>query len=177
MTAKSPVACDSHSPTSPSAADGSLTNILTCMDDNNLIVSCFKLGKDDDACRVEYQGDFRPDSGDTVTVALPAHHQIDWDLELVAHTAASTVTLNNKIVILNASLNVGANVFTFTTAFVDELVQFNTDRWAVRFQLSVYSDGGDAQTAEVDADITPEGAGLSIPVAMATYRRRRIPCF
>ncbi len=174
MADKTPVAVDSHSPSSQTADDGSLTDITSGMTDDDTAISIFKIGKDDDACRIEFQGDFPPSVGDTVTwYFVSTGHNVTFALELYAHIDGNSVSTNtHKLVI--ASPATGANVFTLDATFIAELALFNTDRWAVRVVIDDFGNG-DWTSSEVQADIVQDtgNGGLSIPVAMYNYRRRR----
>ncbi len=90
---------------------------------------------------------------------------------LYAYTGATTVTATGKIT-GSWPGNDSSEVITLTQALIDELADLGGGTWAVRLT----EDGAgtsDVEFTEVDADITAGGGGgLSIPVAMAGYRRR-----
>lgn len=162
MPDKTPIAVDRHTPSTATAVDGTLTDITTCMTDDNIILNCFKLNKDDKAIRIEFQDDFPPDVDDTITIHWAMGHNIGMGTDLIdlyAHDAASTVSATAPILGVAVVSN-GSSTFTLVQSFIDELVQFNTDRWAVR----VWGGGitGDVETTESRADITVEaGPGVS----------------
>ncbi len=183
MAAKDPVSTDAVELTGDLADDGTRhsdnggcppTVYLTCLTDDNTTSSCLKPGKggvDGDALRVEYTDLAGVAVNDTISFVLRNIHQIDDGVEIQAYTDSNSVTATAKLV---NSAPIGVNstqTFTLTQAFIDELGDVGGGNFAVRFQPQA-QEAGDVQVAEVDADLTEAAGGLSIPVAMASFRRR-----
>ena len=116
----------------------------------------WKIGKSpDDAMRIEYAED-KADiaSGDTITVFHGMLH--NWgDSQLLAYTSATAVTKTDQ---LNATPSGGTSVFTLTTAFIGQLFDQGSGKWAVRFSEKDSYLAGDTNIQEVDADLTVSGA-------------------
>ncbi len=120
------------------------------------VATASKIGKGGsphgDIMRVAFDQDFPPSVNDTVTVELEGLHNVS-DMAMLAYDAATTVVTTAKIVQTSVS---GTTVWTFTQAFIDELVELGSGGWAVRI-VEDLSTGGDWQLSEVDANITPAG--------------------
>lgn len=165
MAALDPSLVQAINATAWDAADGTEAADLTTEATNDTtgaginVLSASKIGKGGgvhgDVLRVAFDQDFAGVAvNDTVTIELEGLHTVA-DLAMLAYTAATTVTTTAKIVATSVS---GTTVFTFTQAFIDELVELGTDGWAVRFAEDTGL-SGDWQLSEVDADITAGAAG------------------
>ena len=130
-----------------------LTNGNTSLP-NNLVGT----GIYDTVLRCTYSGLSTLKAGDTIT-AWVASLSTYATMALLPHTSSSAVSATNKITLSAAT---GANVFTLTQAFIDDLVDLGSDTFRVRF----VEDGGISGTAgfaEIDADLSTEGGSPGPP--------------
>lgn len=164
MAAKDPSEIDTVDVTSYAAADGTFqADLLSEGTDDNTsaginAASISKIGKTGfphgDILRVIFADGFAGLAvGDTITLYISSIHATS-NLNLLAYTSSSAVTATEE---LQISISTGANVFTLTQVFIDELVDLGSDAWGVRITNTAWGSGGggDIQIAEVDADFTP----------------------
>jgi len=141
------------------AADGAqVTDVTTCMTDNDTVVACVKVGKDpDDIMRAEYNVD--PAgllAGDTLDLWISTLHNVT-DVALLPYIGAGTVSTTNKIVV---TASTGAfNTFTLTSAFISDLFDQGGGSFAARF-VEDLGISGDFGVNELDADLT--GAAVAV---------------
>ena len=139
------------------STDGSdvTTGLAGGLSDDNTTTEIIKVGKSpEDILRLDYAID--PTGlavGDTITAHTIGFHNIT-DLALYAYDTANGVASGSKIVIVGATAS-GANVFTFTQAFIDDLLDQGGGSFSVRIHEDAWdisTNAGDYKLAEVDAD-------------------------
>ena len=157
--------------TGQTAADGALsaTETTALTDDDTSTTTGEKIGKggiDGDMIRLEFPDLSGLAVDDTMTFYSVGEHNTT-EMDLLPYDSAGTPTLTGAI---NISWGSGANTFTITQAFIDELFDQGGDSFAVRMMNVDWGNGGggDVQLAEVDADLTAAGAPA---VFLPFYRR------
>lgn len=159
--------------------DGTVQATLTaCLTDDNITTGCnsgnvSKVGKGGsphgDCTRLEFN-DGKADlaNGDTIDADITTNHQIAT-MALLAYTDANTVTTTNKV---TTTWGTGNRVLTMTAAFIGELGDLGSGKFAVR----IVEDGGlsgDCQYAEIGADLTAGGGNGDNRRRQVLRRRRR----
>lgn len=132
---------------------------LTGLTDDDTGSSVLKIGKggaNGDALRIEYADLAGLAVNDTITILITAIHQIDDGMDLLAYIDSNSVTATGRIN-LDAPMTIGANLYTITQAFIDELGDVGSGNFAVRWGPRA-QEAGDCSTAEVDADLTASAA-------------------
>ena len=149
------------------AADtAELTDLTPCVTDGVTGTSCNvgnvkKIGKSpDDALRVEFAEDKANLAvGNTITLHLEGAH--NWTVgELLAYNSATGVTATAR---LTATLSGGTCVFTITAAWIAELFDQGSGKWAFRFNEDNSFLDGDIKISEIEADLTVGAARRRFP--------------
>lgn len=159
MTAQNPTVAETFDIAAWSDDDASVpeTSYLSGLTNGNTTTEVFRVGSaPDDVLRIQFPGRRTIRPGDTVTVWVSALSTFAT-MALLAYTANRVVTTTDKITLTAAT---GANTFTLTQAFINQLVHIGAGQWAAR----VVEDGGlsgYAGIAEIDSDLTLSGSGGS----------------
>jgi len=170
MAANDPTYCKTHDATAWDADDGSaVTDILTCVTDDDTSTSCAKQGKNpDDIIRIEYPDLLNFVAGvDSVTVHFGNDHNYTV-IALLPYDGAISVLTTNK---LTYAISSGTPaVFTPDANFLADLHDLGSGKGAVR----IVEDGeidGDLAINECQSDFT--GGGADNRRRQVLHRRRR----
>ncbi len=157
MTAIDPSETHTYGVAAWDAADGAFQADFTALLTNgNTSVGYVNIGAaNHEVLRIKFSGVSTLSAGDTITIWVTTLTTFAT-MALLPYDTATTIDASNKLTVSAAT---GANVFTLTQAFIDDLFDDSGN-----FYVRMVEDGGisgGAQTAEVDADLTTEGGGGS----------------
>jgi hypothetical protein len=141
------------------AVDGAFqANWVSLLTNGNTSTGIVAVGAGaDDILRLTFSGLSTLKAGDTITIWVTALSTYTT-MALLPYDTATTVATGNKLTLTAAT---GANTFTLTQAFIDDLFDLGGD-----FRVRMVEDAGisgSATVAEVDADLTTSGGDPGSP--------------
>lgn len=170
MADTDPTYAQTHDATDSDADDGSsVTDVLTCVTDDDTGVNCVKQGKSpDDILRLQYPGLVNAQVGDTVSVYWQSAHNY-VNMELKPYDGA--ISVDATVGIVYDTSGGSPSVFTLTSNFLSALHDLGSGLGACRVSEEGATIDGDVQITECRSDLT--SAGGDNRRRQVLHRRRR----